>query len=73
MTYHYTAPEISELVHHPEQQRIVDICMEAIEDIGDALWSIGRGAGKSTVRGMIAHAILTAEEHPLYEVKAIER
>ena len=67
------APEIKDLTPHHAQERIVDICMEAIQDAGDAYWGLGRGSGKSTVRGMLAARLLAEDDYPLYEVKAIEQ
>jgi hypothetical protein len=67
------APEIDELADLPAQRHIIDVCMEAIMDAGDPFWGLGRGAGKSTVRALLAARLLADEECPLYKVVPIAR
>lgn len=70
----YVAPELDTLTPRAEQAALVSQCVESVQDIGDWLWAIGRGAGKSTTRALIAQAILNeGDDYPLYEVRPIRR
>lgn len=64
----YIAPDIELLSPSEGQRMILEFIVNGIDDAAPTFWAKGRGAGKSTLRAMIAHAILSDDEHPLYKV-----
>lgn len=73
MTKPYIAPEITTLTPSPEQRQVIeDVIRWLHRDTGAfAILSQGRGAGKSTLRALIAQRILDGDAEPLYEVRPI--
>lgn len=70
----YVAPEIADLTPTEGQREIVEAAVQAIRDTDPAFWRQGRGAGKSTVKGLIAQAILDdGDIYPLYTVIPVVR
>lgn len=67
----YVAPEITSLTPTASQQCVIDGALLAIRDDDAGFWKTGRQSGKSTVRAMIAQALLDEDEHNPYKVVPI--
>lgn len=66
----YVAPELRELIPNAQQEMVISWVVEAVFNAAPVFWNTGRGSGKSTLRAMIAQAILDTDMHEsLYEVR----
>lgn len=64
----YEPEPIENIVPTHPQQMVIDAALEAIQQVAPAFWATGRGAGKSTVKALIAHRLLDEEGYSPYKV-----